>query len=341
MNNKQKSQIQIINNFLNNVKQDLSKISKKSNKINIFEITGMENQEIKHSNFLSWLFEFNHNEILFDFLKKVFQHDIDLLRYTESRINGPIHIYREKEDIDILIEDISNSKIFVIENKVNSSESKNQLQKYESISTKLYPSIDCKIYYIYLAKLDSKKPSSGKWALANYNDLSEVLLKYLKDNKKKLKDEIKILIDNYLDLLKKKKIMKNKDLETLCHTIWKNSEYREALNILYDHMPKVDDRLKKVGEKYGTPLVLIREYTPKGGIKEEHEVILKSDYLLWFDGEPFSTPNTLINNGIKLKVNKVKGGSGQDSLSQFKIKNTGKKLCDKEFPKLFKKKKRK
>ena len=97
--------------------------------------------------------------------------------------------------------------------------------------------------------------------------------------------------------------------------------------------------MKKVGEKYGTPLVLIREYTPKGGIKEEHEVILKSDYLLWFDGEPFSTPNTFINNGIKLKVNKVKGESGQDSLLKFKIKNTGKKLWSKEFPKLFKKKK--
>ena len=64
-------------------------------------------------------------------------------------------------------------------------------------------------------------------------------MKYLKDNKKKLKDEIKILIDNYLDLLKKKKIMKNKDLEALCHTIWKNSEYREALNILYDHILKL------------------------------------------------------------------------------------------------------
>ena len=67
MNNKQQSQIQFINNFLNDVKQDLSKISKKSNKITIFEITGMENQEIKHSNFLSWLFEYNNNEILFDF----------------------------------------------------------------------------------------------------------------------------------------------------------------------------------------------------------------------------------------------------------------------------------
>ena len=104
------------------------------------------------------MFEYNHNEILFDFLKKVFYDDIDLLRYIESRKNGPIHIYREKEDIDILIEDISNSKIFVIENKVNSSESLNQLRKYESISKKLYPSIDCKIYYIYLLKLDSKSP---------------------------------------------------------------------------------------------------------------------------------------------------------------------------------------
>ena len=55
-------------------------------------------------------------------------------------------------------------------------------------------------------------------------------------------------------------------------------------------------------------------------------MILKSDYRLWFDGEPYSTPNTLINNGIKLKVNKVKGGSGQDTLRQFKIKKYRKEI---------------
>ena len=335
---KHENKIERVKSFLfdSELKKSLDKISKKFNQINVLEITGMGNQEIKHSNLLSWLFEDQDhdlgNKVLFDFLTLVYKENHSLLEYILLRKDGTINIYREREDIDILIEDVANSRIFVIENKVHSSESKGQLLKYEEIARRLYPSVDCKIEYIYLSKANSPSPSRINWTVANYDMIGEVLTDILK-NDLHIKKEVRFAIESYVELLKKNKIMKNKELENLCEKIWMNKEYREALNILLENKPKIDERLLKIGEKYGTPLTLIREYTPPNGEKEAHEVILNADGLLYFDGISYATPNTLINNGIKLKVNGVKGHSGNDSLNQLRIKNTGEKLSDKEFPK--------
>ena len=86
---------------------------------------------------------------------------------------------------------------------------------------------------------------------------------------------------------------------------------------------ETDERLKSIGEKYGTPLNLIRSY--KG---LDYEVILTSSFLLKLviTGEEFDTPNKLYNNGI-VKHNKgVRGNSGTNHLSQFRL--NGKSLID-------------
>jgi hypothetical protein len=49
---------------------------------------------------------------------------------------------------------------------------------------------------------------------------------------------------------------------------------------------------------------------------------------LVFNGEEFDTPNKLYNNGIVKFVKGVKGGSGTNNLSQFKVKSSGERLVD-------------
>ena len=334
-----------IENFFFNdeIRKKILSISKIDNKVNLLEITGMGSQEIKHSNVLSWLFgDNNHqlgNHVFFEFLKLVYEEDEDLKKYFYLRKSGKVNIYRERENIDLLIEDVSNSKIFVIENKVDSKESKGQLISYENKVKKMYPSKDCEIYFIYLCKHNAKPPTRDIWKQSNYDMINDVLQETI--NNIEIDVKVKFTIESYLDLLKKRKIMRNKELEELCDEIWMKKEYRDALNILIENKPKIDERLIKVGEKYGTPLTLIREYKPEGGLKVEHEVILKEDGLLYFDNIAYSTPNTLINNGIRWKVNGKKGGSGYDDLKQFKIKNTGEKLSDKEFPNVYKRSQKK
>ena len=60
----------------------------------------------------------------------------------------------------------------------------------------------------------------------------------------------------------------------------------------------------------------------------EYDILLDEQGLLHFEGNIFDTPNKLYNNGIVFHVKKKKGGSGTNNLSQFKIKETGKRLED-------------
>ena len=85
----------------------------------------------------------------------------------------------------------------------------------------------------------------------------------------------------------------------------------------------IDNRLKDVVDKHGSPLNLVRKYL---GIN--YDVLLDDRGLLHFNGEIFDTPNKLYNNGIVFYVKKKRGGSGTNNLSQFKIKETGERLVD-------------
>lgn len=84
-----------------------------------------------------------------------------------------------------------------------------------------------------------------------------------------------------------------------------------------------DLRLVDLGNLFGGDVELIRTY-----LGVDYDVLLKSNGMLVFNGEEFDTPNKLYNNGIVKFVKGVKGGSGTNNLSQFKIKSTGERLID-------------
>jgi len=86
---------------------------------------------------------------------------------------------------------------------------------------------------------------------------------------------------------------------------------------------EVDDRLVNLGNKFGSDVTLVRTY-----LGVEYDVLLTKEGILIFNGESFDTPNKLYNNGIVKFVKGVKGNSGTNNLSQFKIKNTSERLVD-------------
>lgn len=100
----------------------------------------------------------------------------------------------------------------------------------------------------------------------------------------------------------------------------KISEIKEN-KISIDSTP--DLRLVNLANKFGRDVELIRTY-----LGVDYDVLLKSNGLLVFNGSEFDTPNKLYNNGIVKFVKGVKGGSGTNNLSQFKIKSTGERLID-------------
>ena len=234
---------------------------------NILEITGMGNQEIKHSNILGWLFsDTEHNleyKILEGFLKKIIalngiENLQDYLYLSKHRKD--IVIYREKDNIDLLIVDEANQVLFAIENKVfagerTDGEDGGQLQKYENIINHKYPKYQK--YFIFLT-IDLNEPSKDNWLKANHQMIVETLNEISKN--KDISIKTKIIFESYIDTLKRNGIVQDKELEELCLKIWNNSKYKEALEILNNYKPdifsQISEYLKTLGEQYSEINVL-------------------------------------------------------------------------------------
>lgn len=109
----------------------------KKNKNNIFKILKLEDFEIRHSNFLCWLLDFNRNIDLATmfikrFLKRLKFEDNDIENLVNNVMLNPEKNYevtREEENKDLLIKFLDKKIIIVIENKIYSTEGIDQLKK--------------------------------------------------------------------------------------------------------------------------------------------------------------------------------------------------------------------
>ena len=243
--------------FDDNVQDILDKIKNSVMNFNILEITGMGSQEIKHSNILAWMFSNSeHNleyKILEGFLKKVV--DANEINETTTFLKHYIYlpkndknitIYREKDNIDLLIVDNANEVVIAIENKVYANERSDgkdggQLKNYCKIVDENYKNFKNKIF-IYLT-IDGLSPESEEnqkiWLNATHEMIGEAVEDILE--KQTILPKAEMILTSYIDLLKRRNIMEDKNLEELCKKIWdKNSK---ALDILFRYRTTNLDKL--------------------------------------------------------------------------------------------------
>jgi hypothetical protein len=129
---------------------DLDKLSRDrrlASGFNIFEAAGLYRHEIRHSNFLAFLLDPQQPHGLGDaFLKRLIHKAIDnsskppispltlaLADFSDSLVS------REWRGIDLVIDSKNNKLVFVVENKIDSSEGENQLGRYVEIIRSKYP----------------------------------------------------------------------------------------------------------------------------------------------------------------------------------------------------------
>ena len=243
--------------FDDNVQDILDKIKNSVMNFNILEITGMGSQEIKHSNILAWMFSNSeHNleyKILEDFLKKIveFNEVSEATTFLKHYIylsekSKNITIYREKDNIDLLIVDNANEVVIAIENKVYANERSDgkdggQLKNYCKIVDENYKNFKNKIF-IYLT-IDGLSPESEEnqkiWLNATHEMIGEAVEDILE--KQTILPKAEMILTSYIDLLKRRNIMEDKNLEELCKKIWdKNSK---ALDILFRYRTTNLDKL--------------------------------------------------------------------------------------------------
>lgn len=262
---------------LNALAKELTKVKEISRKKqNIFSAVGMQTQEVKHSNFMAWLFDPSNphelgNDFLCRFLKKLtayenqwkskgvnsnckilekegfgvwdefksFYNDPKLKVITEKTILG------NDRRMDIYIESRAAKTVLVIENKVFTSTHDEQLQAYED-KLKHFGGGWRKIL-VYLTPKGDIPTDDGKynprWCIISYYSILQIMKEMLEAHKiafrKKRSVRVKLLMEDYIDMVNSEILDNNPELYALCKKIRK--DHAKALDILMHYSDNVND----------------------------------------------------------------------------------------------------
>lgn len=216
-------------------------IAESESRFNIFDALGTRRQELRHSDFLSFLLDPNKahglgSRFLRDFLLRSTESaDTDnFFNSIELRLLDfdDVKISREKFNIDILIESSSGWGV-LIENKIGAKEHGNQLQTYQTIAeTKLGLS---KSLFLFLTP-DGSAPSGESWSPISHEMIAELCKAWSVDPSVPLRTR-EALID-YYEFLEAYVIDNSKTAE-LCRKIY--LRHKDALDLIFRHVPNAKD----------------------------------------------------------------------------------------------------
>ncbi len=140
---------------------DLLRLESLLTRFNLFEAVGVVRHELRHSDFLAFLLDPSRNHglgatFLSAFLQAVCPPVLDLDALNLSHA----YVFREWHHIDILVLDDVSRFAVIIENKVDTGEHSNQLNRYHADFFSHYPVY--KAIALYLTP-DGDEPSSSDY----------------------------------------------------------------------------------------------------------------------------------------------------------------------------------
>lgn len=247
-----KEKEKLFNFIVNN--HTLEILESKIEVFNPFKVLEVENYEIRHSNVLAWLLNPNENHGLGDyFLKKVLSQAVlinedvlgDEINLMEIHLAdfGDSIVRREEQDIDILLRSKRNRLLFIIENKINSKEKKDQLTKYLDYAKSNY--LEYKRIPILLTKTGDEPENNGEFGILSHELIHKLIEETLTLKGKYLTDEIANFIQFYLQTLEKTLNM-NEELKELCLEIY--NEHQDAIDLIIETISNDETSLKEAFE---------------------------------------------------------------------------------------------
>ena len=219
--------------------EKLELLESKVNDFNPFNVLKADSFEIRHSNFLAWILDSHQNHKLGEYVLKKFIKEICIKNIEEKDYNlrrlmtmdlSDVEIFREEKNIDLLIVSDKNKLVILVENKIKSSESKNQLKKYLDYCKEKYSG---HIIIPVFLTIEGDEPSEEEYCSLTYENVYAVLKFALEVNKDQLKKEIADFIKHYLRVLEVL-LMKDENLKKLCKEIY--SEHKDAIDLINEYV---------------------------------------------------------------------------------------------------------
>ncbi len=233
-----------LRDFLTDIKC-LEPIKDRAERFNLFDVFGFARNEIRHSFFLKWLLDPKENHGLGDlFIRALLAHLVSSEpdRYGNRAFDllmmdcSDFSVQRETKNIDLFLLSETKGVVVTIENKIGSHEHAStgfdsQLDKYRTYVEESFPMIKTKIY-IYLTPQEESPSDSENWQSMSYSTIVKIIEELLEDNKNRLAPDVKVLIQNYIAIIRRD-IVEDNELNTLCNEIYK--KHRKALDLIYSH----------------------------------------------------------------------------------------------------------
>lgn len=219
---------------------------------NLFDVLKIARTEIRHSNMLSWLLTPYENHGLGDSILKGFIQYVVTNFYDEndpsifSTLLMDCHdfvIQREWRNIDILATSSEHNFLLVIENKIDSSEHDDQLNRYKKILDTTYPGY--KAMYIYLSPSGEESSDPDTWCSMGYQDVLNII--EAERIKKKLLPEVELLVDNYIQTVRRD-IVGDENLAKICADIY--AKHQRALDLIYENRPDKAFQLAEIAQAW-------------------------------------------------------------------------------------------
>lgn len=213
---------------------------------NIFEAVGMRTQEIKHSNFLGFLLNPKESHPFSDkiaraiLLKSALSGNNEKFSALKIALNdySDLKVKREwgnqsysNRKIDIVISSMKNKAVFVIENKVFSSESKNQLHDYKQAIYEASEFDEFEKHFIFLTP-DSTEPTEEGWIPIDYAFIIETIEDLIKTEKDLIGIGLKQVLLDYCALLRRN-VVEDYKLIDECKRIYEI--HKKALDLIFEH----------------------------------------------------------------------------------------------------------
>ncbi len=225
---------------------DLAELHAKSiSKFNIFQALKIQNNEVKHSNFLGWLlapFE-SHNQ-MDTFLKELLKvalknetrlEDIILKDLTDAKVTLE-KIANDGRRMDIFIDCPVNKLVCVIENKIWSGEGCNQLEDYRNyvLNHDKYKDYKYKIFLFLTPYKYSPCEDYKGYIRINYGDILKAINNLMKQCGCLLDNDIKIFIEHYKRMVERNIMGEtDKEIVDLCRKIYR--ENKSAIDLIIEN----------------------------------------------------------------------------------------------------------
>ena len=219
--------------------RSLERLTGRLNPVNIFELAGLTNQEIRHSHFLAEVLNPSSRlGIGPDVLRALVR---ECLPNIEDRINdfdafdielgsaSSVNVYREMANIDLLIVDDEAEFVIAIENKVDAAESDGQLEKYRRYICSHNDYGTYKKLFVYLTPEGRPPDGDRSWVPVSYQTIRNGIRARLE--KGNISQSTQLILSHYCDLLEQR-VMKKQELEEIANKIYQ--EHREALDFIFE-----------------------------------------------------------------------------------------------------------